>query len=498
MIVEGDGRMPRSKRGTPSVLVWLRDDLRLDDNPALVAALAEGRPLHLLYVLDEVSPGLRPLGAAARWWLHHSLAALARDIERRGGRLLLRRGPAAIVVGAVLEETGAVSLHWNRRRGAAPQAIDSTLKADLTASGIAVQSHHADLLHEPSRFVTGSGTPYRVFTPFWRALRATWPPRTPLPAPDRLPPPGEGEIAAGSDALADWKLLPTAPNWASGIAASWTPGETGAAARLTAFLERGIYSYSLERDRPDLDLCSHLAPHLRFGEISVHRIVAALEAARGGAAPPAEENVEKFLAELGWREFSHHQLARSPDFAHHAVDRRFDRFPWIDDETTLRAWRRGRTGYPLVDAGMRELWATGTMHNRVRMVVASFLVKHLLQDWRAGEAWFWDTLVDACPAANPANWQWVAGSGADAAPYFRIFNPVTQGEKFDPLGDYVRRWVPELARLPKRWVHAPWTTPADILAAAGVRLGETYPQPIVEHAKARARALAAFAEMTSS
>lgn len=498
MIAEGGERMPKSMRAEPSVLVWLRDDLRLDDNPALVAALAEGRPVHLLFVLDEVSPGLRPLGGAARWWLHHSLEALGRDVGRLGGRLILRRGPAAIVVGSVIEETGAVSLHWNRRRGAGPQAIDSTLKADLTASGLTVTSHLADLLHEPSRFVTGSGTPYRVFTPFWRALGATWPPRAPLPRPERMTPVPAEHPAIESDRLDDWELLPRSPDWSGGIAERWRPGEAGAAARLAAFLDEGIFSYSSDRDRPDLDRCSHLSPHLRFGEISVHRIVAAVEAARRGARAPSDDDIAKFFSELGWREFSHHQLARSPDFAHHNVDRRFDRFPWIDDEAALRAWRRGRTGYPLVDAGLRELWATGTMHNRVRMVVASFLVKHLLQDWRGGEAWFWDTLVDACPAANPANWQWVAGSGADAAPYFRIFNPVTQGEKFDPQGDYVRQWVPELARLPNRFVHAPWTAPRDVLAAAEVRLGDDYPQPIVEHARARARALDAFAEMTAS
>ena len=474
----------------PATLVWLRDDLRLDDNPALTAAVAEGRPLVLLWILDEASPGLRPRGGASRWWLYHSLAALSDDVARAGNRLILRRGPAALVVPHVIQETGARSLHWNRRRGAAEFEIDSALKRELKVDGIAVTSHLGDLLHEPTRLVSKSGTPFRVFTPFWKALRPTISDVAPLPCPDRLPPPVEDLV---SDALADWRLLPTKPDWSGGIAAAWTPGEAGAHRRLETFLGEGIYSYTTERDRPDLDVCSRLSPHLRFGEISPRRIVAAVEAAREGARAPADAQIDKFLAEIGWREFSHHLLSQFPALATRNFQPRFDAFPWAHDDGLLEAWRRGRTGYPLVDAGMRELWATGTMHNRVRMVVASFLVKHLLQDWREGEAWFWDTLVDACPAANPASWQWVAGSGADAAPYFRIFNPVSQGEKFDPDGTYVRRWVPELARLPVKLLHAPWTAARADLDTAGVRLGITYPRPVVDHAEAREKALAAFA-----
>ncbi|TBW33625.1 deoxyribodipyrimidine photo-lyase, partial [Siculibacillus lacustris] len=284
-----------------------------------------------------------------------------------------------------------------------------------------------------------------------------------------------------------------APHWAGGLAAAWTPGEAGARARLDALLDRRLAGYADERDRPDRDVGSRLSPHLRFGEISIRRIHTELTAVSHGPDAPAPADLDKYLAELGWREFSHHLLAHRPDLATANLQPAFDAFPWRDDPAFAEAWRRGATGYPLVDAGMRELWTTGTMHNRVRMVAASFLIKHGLIDWRIGEAWFWDTLVDACPAANPASWQWVAGCGADAAPFFRIFNPVLQGEKFDPEGNYVRRYVPELAGLPNRRIHAPWTAAPLECRAAGLRLGVDRPLPIVDHAAARDRALAAFA-----
>jgi len=476
------------------VLVWLRDDLRLADNPALDAAARTGRPIVLLHVLDEVSPGLRPLGAAARWWLHHSVGALAESVAARGGRLVLRRGPAEIVVPAVMAESGADTIFWNRRVGGPERAIDAALKAEIRARGETATSFHANLLHEPHRLLTKSGGPFRVFTPFWRAFLAGPAPRAPLPAPARLPAP---TVAIDGDDLADWRLRPTAPDWSGGVARTWTPGETGAGERLSAFLNQGIYSYHRERDRPDLDVTSRLSAHLRFGEISPFQVWAAVADAAGREDGPETAALDKFRAELGWREFSHHLLFHLPELHRHNVQPRFDAFPWRADPAFLAAWRAGRTGYPLVDAGMRELWETGTMHNRVRMVAASFLVKHGLIDWREGEAWFWDTLVDACPANNPASWQWVAGSGADAAPYFRIFNPVTQAETFDPEGSYVRRFVPELARLSAPAIHRPWAAPPAVLAAAGVRLGETWPRPIVDHAAARERALAAFAATAS-
>lgn len=338
---------------------------------------------------------------------------------------------------------------------------------------------------------TAAGTPFRVFTPYWRAARLVRPPRPAVPAPHRLDGPRTAPV---SDRLDDWRLLPRGPDWSGGLAATWTPGEAGARARLVRFVEHGLSGYATLRDRPDLDHTSRLAAHLRFGEISVVRVAAAVEAAvHAGRASAADG--DKFLAELGWREFAHHLLHWFPDLATANFQPSFDAFPWREDAGFVAAWRRGETGYPLVDAGMRELWTTGTMHNRVRMVAASFLIKDGLIDWRVGEAWFHDTLVDACPANNPAGWQWVAGSGADAAPFFRIFNPVAQGEKFDPDGTYVRSFVPEIAGLPTRAIHAPWTASPAERAAAGVRLGETCPKPIVDHAAARARALAAHARI---
>lgn len=465
-------------------LVWLRDDLRLDDNPALGAALASGRPIVLLHVLDEVSPGIRPLGGAARWWLHHSLTALGHDVAARGGRLILRRGPAGIVVPAVAEACGAAEIHWNRRIPAAERAVDGEVKQTLRMQGRTATSHRGNLLHEPWRLLTGAGGPFKVFGPFRRALTAAIEPRTPVEAPARLP--GFTGPLDG-DALDAWGLTPRAPDWSGGLAATWTPGEAGARQRLEAFLNKGIYSYLDERDRPDREATSRLSAHLRFGEISIDRVRAAIDAIAAAADPRLAGQIDKFRAELGWREFVQHQLFHAPDLATRNVQPRFDALPWRDDAAFVAAWRAGRTGYPLVDAGMRELWATGTMHNRVRMVAASFLAKHGLVDWRVGEAWFWDTLVDACPAANPANWQWVAGTGADAAPYFRIFNPVTQSTTFDPDGVYLRRWLPELADLPAKAIHTPWTT--------GRARSTGYPTPIVEHAAARVRALAAFATL---
>ena len=440
----------------PSI-VWLRDDLRLADNPALVAAAERGEPVVLLFLLDEVSPGIRPLGAASRWWLHHSLEALGASAT-----LVLRRGAAEEVIPAVVAETGAGAVYWNRRYGAARE-VDARLKQRLRDDGLDAQSFHANLLVEPWTVTSGQGEPYKVFTPFWKAAREQ-PMREPLPAPTVT------FADARSDDLADWQLLPTHPDWADGLRESWTPGEAGALEQLESFVDDRLESYHL-RDQPAIEATSHLSPHLRFGEISPFQI---WDRMHGPMSPAARKNVAKYLSEVGWREFNHNILFHSPDLAERNFRPAFDEFPWSPpDDAELAAWQQGNTGVPLVDAGMRELWRTGYMHNRIRMVTASFLVKNLLVDWRVGEKWFWDTLVDADDANNPANWQWVAGSGADAAPYFRVFNPELQRAKFDTEGRYVNRWVPEAG------------TP-------------DYPEPLVDLAQSRKDALEAYDQLKRS
>jgi deoxyribodipyrimidine photo-lyase len=437
-------------------LVWLRDDLRLADNPALHAAVESGDDVAVLYVLDDESPEVRPLGAASRWWLHHSLRQLQRALTDIGGSLILRRGAARTVVAEVAREVTATSVHWNRRYGAA-RAIDADLKMTL----LDARSYTGSLLHDPWSHLTGGGTPFKVFTPFWKAYVTTTSPREPLPAPTAI-----RAATAPSDPLESWDLLPEIP-WAREFADAWRPGETGAHERLESFLANGLALYH-RRDEPGIDGTSRLSPHLRFGEISPYQVWHAVERA---ATPELRANATKFLSEVGWREFAYHQLFYNPDLHRRNLRDDFDRFPWQPlDATHLAAWRRGETGIPLVDAGMRELWRIGTIHNRVRMVTASFLIKNLGIDWRVGEAWFWDTLVDADEASNPASWQWVAGSGYDAAPYFRVFNPELQAAKFDADGEYRGRWVPEFG------------TPL-------------YVEPIIDLAASRARALADYSTM---
>lgn len=471
------------------VIVWFRRDLRLHDHPALAAAVRSGRPLLPVYVL--ASDG-RPPGAASRWWLHHSLAALQADLSRRGSPLVLRAGPPADVLAGIAAATGAAQVAFNVAHDPDGLAQERRLRALLPGT-VELLACPGDALHEPGTVLTGAGRTFQVFTPFWRACLARPEPAPPLPAPSGWPQP---HAAVDGDRLEDWALRPRRPDWASAWPAHWRPGEAGALAALDGFLEAGLGDYARGRDRPDLPGTSRLSAHLHFGEVSPRQAWHAVRSRAAGSSRLAA-GADAFLRELGWREFALHLLHAWPEMPRRPLQPDFARFPWRQDPGALTRWQRGLTGYPLVDAGMRQLWATGWMHNRVRMVTASFLVKHLLLDWREGEAWFWDTLVDADAANNAAGWQWVAGCGADAAPYFRVFNPVLQGRRFDPDGAYVRRWIPELARLPAQWLHAPWTAPRDALVAAGIVLGEHYPEPVVDHASARVRALAAYATLRS-
>jgi deoxyribodipyrimidine photo-lyase len=474
--------------GAPSIL-WLRQDLRLFDNPALAAAAQRKRPILPVYILDDETSAEWRIGSASRWWLHRSLTSLAAAFGTIGLPLILRRGRAPDVVAELSKEAGADTVFWNRTYEPHAIARDTALKQSLTARGVAVASFNAALLHEPWTVKTKQGEPYKVFTPFWQALRQE-PPPTPLPVPVQLSAPA---VLPRSDDLSEWSLLSMHPDWSQGLRKSWTPGEAGAQQRLIHFLNEGLAGYRSDRDRPDRPATARLSPHLHWGEISARQIWhAAHMRMHGGRDAPTEGATEAFLRRLGWREFTHHLLYHWPDLPSRPWRSKFEAFPWRSDAAALRAWQRGTTGYPIVDAGMRELWHTGWMHNRVRMITASFLTKDLMISWQTGEAWFWDTLVDADLAQNAFNWQWVAGSGADAAPYFRVFNPVLQGQKFDPDGGYVRRWVPELTRLPNEFLQQPWTAPPDVLASAGIALGRDYPLPLVQHDAARNRALVAF------
>ena len=470
------------------VIVWFRQDLRLSDHPALAAALASGQPVIFLYVLDDETPSLWAMGGASRWWLHGSLERLGTSIEVLGAKLVLRRGRSLDMVAEVVREAKASAVYFTRAYEPYARDLEVALKGALSAEGVECKRYPGALLHEPDQLQTQQGGPYRVYSPFWRALSGTVVVGAPLGAPERIP---ASKAKIKSDTLKSWALLPTKPDWAPGFREMWAPGEVGAHERLAGFLDRALATYAEDRNRPDIEGTSRLSPHLHFGEISPRQC---WTAARHAAASRkgADKGLETFLKELCWREFSYHLLFHYPTLPTEPYRPEFAAFPWLDDAAALKRWQKGQTGFPIVDAGMRELWATGYMHNRVRMIVASFLIKDLMVPWQAGEAWFWDTLVDADLANNAASWQWVAGCGADAAPYFRIFNPITQGEKFDPNGDYVRRWVPELQALPKEVIHAPWTAPALVLHAAGVRLGETYPMPMVDHGTQRDLALGAF------
>ena len=467
------------------VLVWFRRDLRLTDNPALTWAASTGQPVIPFFVLDE-EVGDTVLGSASRWWLHGSLAALAEALAKQGSRLILRRGPGEAVIAALINESGCSAIAWNRLYEPLSVVRDRQITEQCENRGVAARSFNAALLFEPPDIRTGSGSGYRVFTPFWRRCLEHG-----FEAPGGMAPRPTAPCAwPTSDSLAEWGLRAGIADRVAGLQRTWRPGEAAASACLDGFLDDAVDRYREHRDRPGQPGTSMLSPHLRFGEIGPRQVAAAV-----GSIGPGPGS-EAFLRELGWREFACHLLFHNADMESRNMRPAFDRMAWRDDPAALDRWRRGRTGYPLVDAGMRELWSSGWMHNRVRMVVASFLTKHLLIDWRAGAAWFVDTLVDADRASNSAGWQWVAGSGVDAAPYYRIFNPVAQSRRFDGHGRYLRRWLPELAALPDAFIHAPWTAPATVLEAAGVNPGKTWPMPIVDHATARERALAAWKRAT--
>jgi deoxyribodipyrimidine photo-lyase len=472
-----------------AALVWFRNDLRVSDNAALAAAAARGTPVcpAFIWAPDDEIPWAP--GAASRWWLHASLEAHAARLSSLGAPLVIRSGPTREALATLANRTGARVIYANRRYEPRLARLDDEIGRALAAEGIELRLSAGVTLFEPGAIKTASGEPYKVFTPFSRACgRSLDALGEPLRAPSRLegckrPPRGLAVEALG--------LLPDS-DWTDGMRDAWTPGEEGARRALERATRSRVKEYEGGRDMLAESATSMLSPHLHFGEISVRRAYTAVERRLDSDDRHERRGAEQLLRQLLWREFANHLLAAFEHLPDEPMNESFSAFPWRRADAALRAWQRGRTGYPIVDAGMRQLWVTGWMHNRARMIAASFLTKHLLISWRQGAAWFWDTLVDADLANNTLGWQWVTGCGPDAAPYFRIFNPVLQGEKFDPRGDYVRRWVPELAELPTKWIHKPWAAPAPSLFERGVRLGEDYPEPIVDHAEARARALAAY------
>ena len=466
-------------------IVWFRRDLRLSDNPALAAALGDHAQVLPIYLHAPEEDDAWAPGAASRWWLHRALDDLSHQL---GGRLLLRRGDSLATLVALVERSGAAAVYWNRLYEPAAIARDTRVKQALRAAGVEARSFNAALLFEPWDVSNKQHRPFRVFTPFWKRLQADGLPRRPVPVPGvhRRLITAQAFAGLGGLGLDTLELLPEIA-WDAGIAESWQPSREAAEARLDEFLACDIRRYATGRDLPAKDQVSRLSPYLHFGQLGPREISAACDA--------AGEPASAFLREIGWREFAHHLLYHYPHTAESPMDVRFDAFPWREDPLGLAAWQRGETGIPMVDAGMRQLWVTGWMHNRVRMIVASFLTKNLLLSWQSGARWFWETLVDADLASNSLGWQWTAGCGADAAPYFRVFNPVLQGEKFDPAGTYVRRWLPELANLPDRWVHQPWAAPAAVLTGAGLRLGSDYPRPVVDIKASRRRALDAWGQV---
>jgi len=485
---------------TPATIVWFRKDLRLEDNPALHAALtgssaAQGGEVIPVFIWSPEDEFTWSPGAASKWWLHHSLLALETELEKLGLKLIISRGEALTELLKLVTQTKASTILWNRRYEPQLIARDKRIKEELKKRGLETESFNSLLLKEPWEILSKTKTPYQVYTPFFKALLAEGPPAAALPRPKPFP--GQRSLSLSSLTVEELKLLPEI-DWAEGMREMWTPGEAGAQQQLRRFVH-DVGEYDELRNRPDLGKTSRLSPHLHFGEISPRQIWHTVAEAFGDRLLFQNlkqcKGPEVYLKEIAWREFAYHLLYHFPHTAESPLRAEFANFPWQRDQRLLKRWQKGQTGYPIVDAGMRELWQTGWMHNRVRMIVASFLVKNLLVPWQAGAAWFWDTLVDADLASNTLGWQWTAGCGADAAPYFRIFNPILQGAKFDPRGDYVRRFVPELRSLEERYIHQPWEAPVLALRNAGITLGSNYPRPIVALPETRERALEAYAEM---
>ena len=470
------------KKGT--AIHWFRQDLRLSDNPALDSA-AQYETLIPIYILDEVNSGEFKMGAASKWWLHQSLTKLNESLD---GKLLVYQGNPHEILNKLIEEQEVSYVTWNRCYEPWRIDRDKEIKRKFEDKNVAVESFSASLLWEPWTISKDDGTPYRVFTPFYKkgCLNSEEP---------RLPA-GKVDLSnlysedLSSDSITDLNLLPTI-KWYKSFEEEWNPGEIGAEQNLNSFLDSGLLNYKEGRNFPSQEFVSRLSPHLHFGEISPNEVWYRAKTKEGISG--IEKSLAHFHSELGWREFSYYLLYHFPDLPNKNFQEKFDIFPWQENEEFLALWQKGNTGYPIVDAGMRELWQTGYMHNRLRMIVGSFLVKNLLIDWRFGERWFWDCLVDADLASNSASWQWVAGSGADAAPYFRIFNPITQGLKFDPEGEYTKKYVPELRDLPNKYLFSPWEAPENILADAGIELGKNYPKPMVDLKLSRETALEAFA-----
>lgn len=469
------------------IILWFRQDLRLSDNSAFHYACEHNLPILPIYILDDENAAEWKIGGASRVWLHHSLNSLNKSLN---GQLHFFKGKADEIIPDLINKVGGKAVYWNRCYEPWRIARDKKIKTTLEQQNIEAKSHNASLLWEPWTVLKDDGTPYKVFSPFYKkgCLKNAPQPREPYPKPDHYSL-YDGNVESIS--LNDLELLPTSPRWDQKMERYWDISEAGAQTRLNDFLDEGLNNYKDGRNEPSLPNVSRLSPYLHNGEISPHQVWHA--ALMRGTAEGWERDRDHFLSELGWREFSYYLLYHFPDITWKNLQHRFDNFPWSNNRSDeLTAWQKGLTGYPIVDAGMRELWETGYMHNRVRMIVGSFLVKNMLTHWHKGEEWFWDCLVDADLASNSASWQWIAGCGADAAPYFRIFNPILQSKKFDKDGTYIKQWVPELSKLPEKYIHEPWEAPDNVLEYAGLKLGDTYPKPMMNHSDARDRALEAF------